>query len=294
MEQCLNRAGLNAIILKIICVLLSLHPTSALPQTAVDGAINGSVIDPAGAVIPGATLQAKDLATGLTIQTTSGPDGEFLIPRVPTGEYQLTVASRWFKPLILNHIAVELGSSTELHLKLQLAFATTEITVTAPDQPTATALSSTITHTEIDSLPVNARRWQTFTLLTPTVNSHDSLLSFRGLPSTQNNTQIDGANDNQSFGAVPRGTSTPEPESEDEGETGGANRNAGSRRRSGAAYTFSPEAVREFRVSGQNYSALYGHAVGGVVTTVSKSGTNILHGTGFYFFRTSALAATNP
>ncbi len=294
MEQCLNRAGLNAIILKIICVLLSLHPASALAQTAVDGAINGSVIDPTGAVIPGATLQAKDLATGLAIQTASGPDGEFQIPRVPTGEYQLTVAARWFKPLILNHIAVELGSSTELHLKLQLAFATTEITVTAPDQPTATAISSTITPTEIDSLPVNARRWQTFTLLTPTVNSDDSLLSFRGLPPTQNNTQTDGANDNQSFGAVPRGTSPPEPESEDDGETGGANRNAGSRRRSGAAYTFSPEAVREFRVSGQNYSALYGHAAGGVVTTVSKSGTNTSHGTGFYLFRTSALAAINP
>ena len=60
------------------------------------------------------------------------------------------------------------------------------------------------------------------------------------------------------------------------------------------AYTFSQEAVREFRVSGQNYSALYGHAAGGIITTVSKSGTNDLHGTGFYLFRTSALAATNP
>jgi hypothetical protein len=60
------------------------------------------------------------------------------------------------------------------------------------------------------------------------------------------------------------------------------------------AYTFSQEAVREFRVSGQNYSALYGHAAGGIITTVSKSGTNTLHGTGFYLLRTSALAATNP
>jgi hypothetical protein len=60
------------------------------------------------------------------------------------------------------------------------------------------------------------------------------------------------------------------------------------------AYTFSQEAVREFRVSGQNYSALYGHAAGGIITTVSKSGTNELHGTGFYLARTSALAATNP
>src|SRR5580698_11463428 len=65
-------------------------------------------------------------------------------------------------------------------------------------------------------------------------------------------------------------------------------------RHAGAAYTFAQEAVREFRVSGQNYSALYGHAAGGIITTVSKSGTNTVHGSGFYLVRTSALAATNP
>jgi Carboxypeptidase regulatory-like domain len=295
MERCLNRAGLNAIILKIVFALLTLHPSDALAQTAVDGAITGIVIDPTGAAITGATLQAKDLATGLAIQTTSGRDGEFLIPRLPTGEYQITISARWFKPLILNQIAVELGSSIQLNLKLQLASATTEINITEPDQPSTTAVASTITNTEIDSLPVNGLRWQTFALLTPTVNPDAAgLLSFRGAAVTQNSTSIDGSNDDQSFGAVPRGTATPEPQGEDNAETGGANRNAGSRRRTGAAFTFSQEAVREFRVSGQNYSALYGHAAGGVVTTVSKSGTNTLHGTGFYLFRTSALAAVNP
>jgi len=291
MERCLNRAGLNAIILKIVCVLLSLHPASALAQTAVDGALAGQITDPTGAAIAGATLQAKDLSTGLTTQTTSGPDGEFLIPRLPPGDYQVTVSARWFKPLILNHIAIELGSSTTLPLRLQLAIATTEITVTDPGQPN----TNTITSAEIDALPITARRWQTFALLTPTANSDpDGLLSFQGLAITQNSTQIDGASDDQSFGAVPRGTSTPEPENEDNVEIGGANRDAGSRSRSGAAFTFSTEAVREFRVTGRNYSALYGHAAGGVVTTVAKSGTNILHGSAFYFARTSALAATNP
>ncbi len=137
---------------------------------------------------------------------------------------------------------------------------------------------------------MNGRRWQTFALLTPTANpdpEEGNLLSFRGLSPTQNSTRIDGADDDQSFGAVPRGTASIIDET-------GANRNAGSRRHSGAAYTFSQTAVHEFRVSGQNYSALYGHAAGGVVTTVSKSGTNALHGTGLYLFRTSALSATNP
>ncbi len=291
MEQCLNRAGLNAIILKIICVLLSLPLASALAQTAVDGALTGQLTDPNGAAISGATLQAKDLSTNLTTQTNSNPDGEFLIPRLPTGDYEVTISARWFKPLILNHIAIELGTSTNLPIHLQLATTTTEITVTEPNQPT----TNTITPTEIDSLPISGRRWQTFTLLTPTANPDpDGLLSFQGAAVTQNSTQIDGTSDDQSFGAVPRGTSTPEPEAEENTEFGGANRNAGSRRRTGSTFTFSPEAVQEFRVSGQNYSALYGHAAGGVVTTVAKSGTNTLHGSAFYLFRTSALAATNP
>lgn len=83
MQSCLNRAGLGAILLKIVCALLTLHPSGASAQTAVDGALNGIVIEPAGTPISGATLQAKDLATSLTIQTTSGPDGQFLFPRLP-------------------------------------------------------------------------------------------------------------------------------------------------------------------------------------------------------------------
>jgi hypothetical protein len=289
MLSSLNRAALGAILLKIVCAVLILHPAVANAQTAVDGALNGIIVDPTGAAIAGATLQAKDLATDLTIQTTSDPDGQFLLPRLPPGEYQLTTRARWFKPLIMNHIVVELGASTRLNIKLQLALETTTVNVTEPEDPS----SGTITEAEINSLPVNGRNWQTFALLTPTANPDDQLLSFRGQSSTQNSTSIDGASDDQSFAARPRGTSDTA-ENEEDSEPGGASRSAGSRSRSGAAYTFSQEAVREFRVSGQNYSALYGHAAGGVVTTVSKSGTNILHGTGFYFFRTSALAATNP
>ncbi|HTD95989.1 MAG TPA: TonB-dependent receptor, partial [Edaphobacter sp.] len=116
----------------------------------------------------------------------------------------------------------------------------------------------------------------------------DGLLSFRGLAETQNSSRIDGGDDDQSFGSVPRGTG-----GERMGRAGPIG-GGGYGRRSGSAYTFSQEAVREFRVSGQNYSALYGHAAGGIVTTVSKSGTNELHGTGFYLIRESALGATNP
>jgi hypothetical protein len=170
------------------------------------------------------------------------------------------------------------------------------------EDASSAAVASTVTEGEIDLLPV----WQTFALLTPTVNADpegDGLLSFRGAASTQNSSRIDGGDGDQSFGSVPRGTGGDGgAELEDAAETGSsgrvsvsaANGGGGFGRHAGMAYTFSQEAVREFRVSGQNYSALYGHAAGGIVTTVSKSGTNHLHGTRFYLLRASALGATNP
>ncbi len=128
---------------------------------------------------------------------------------------------------------------------------------------------------EIERLPVNGRRWQTFALLAPVVNADatgDDLLSFRGMAATQNSTRMDGASDDQSFGAVPRGAGGDgerrrrmRRRRDQRCDGAGAAIGGGTGRQRGADFTFSQEAVREFRVSGQNYSALYGHGVGGVI-----------------------------
>jgi hypothetical protein len=220
-----------------------------------------------------------------------------------------------FAGLTLEPVVVEVGGVTSVEARMRVGGVATSVTVKAEpigeaavgvDELSSAAVGSVVTPDEIERLPVNGRRWQTFALLMPTVNSDpegDGLLSFRGVASTQNSSRIDGGDDDQSFGSVPRGTGIESgAEVEDAAEVGVVSRitvgsaagGGGYGRHSGMAYTFSQEAVREFRVSGQNYSALYGHAAGGIVTTVSKSGTNDLHGTGFYLFRTSALAATNP
>ncbi len=101
----------------------------------------------------------------------------------------------------------------------------------------------------------------------------------------------------QSFNAVPRGTASEvreEDSDEQQREPNGVGLNAGARRRSGMSYVFSQEAVREFRVSSQNETALYGHGSGGIVTTITRGGTNDLHGAVFYNIRDAAWAATNP
>jgi hypothetical protein len=313
MLSCFGRARLSAAALQIVwalllgCVALC---TGGLAggQTSVDGAISGFVVDASGAALAGAVVRARGVSTGLESDATADGKGEFLVARLPAGEYVVTVEYARFDRLIINGVGVEAGTVASLEARMRVGGVATSVTVTAvADRPAAASLAylssaavaSTITAEEIERLPVNGRRWQTFTLLTPTANSDpegDGLLSFRGIASTQNSTLIDGADDDQSFGSAPRGTGSEDEEDESarSSNLGRADGGGGYGRHSGMAYTFSQEAVREFRVSGQNYSALYGHAAGGIITTVSKSGTNAVHGTGFYLIRDSMLDAANP
>jgi hypothetical protein len=312
-------AEFSAVVRKLICTCLFLLAAIADPcasaQTAVDGAITGFVVDSNGAAVAGATVQVQNTATGATTHITTEGKGEFTLPHLPAGEYLVTVENALFAPLTLQPVTVEVGGVTSIDAHLRVGPVTTSIDVQAEPNPavsvtvddlSSTAVGSVVTRDEIDGLPVNGRRWQTFAQLMPSVNEDsegDGLLSFRGIDSTQNSTSVDGANNDQSFASVPSGTGIESgAEAEDAAETGATARvhissasgGGGYGRHSGMAYTFSQEAVREFRVSSQNYSALYGHAAGGIITTVSKSGTDNLHGTAFYLLRTSALSAADP
>ena len=321
MSSCQRRAQSGAVVRKIVracllwCCAAATVTMCAWGQTAVDGAISGFVVDAGGAALVGAVVQVQNVADGTMSRVTTESKGEFLVAHLPAGEYQVEVAYTLFARLALEPVIVEVGGVTSVEARMRVGGTATSVTVRAePDLPASVgvddlspaAVSSVVTPEEIERLPVNGRRWQTFALMMPGVNvdpEGDGLLSFRGMASTENSSRIDGGDDDQSFGSVPRGTGIESGEEvEDAAEVGVSSRiNVGSAsggggygRHSGMAYTFSQEAVREFRVSGQNYSALYGHAAGGIITTVSKSGTNDLHGTGFYLLRTSALAAANP
>jgi hypothetical protein len=321
MSFCRGRAKFGAVVRKIVracllwCCAAATVEACAWGQTAVDGAISGFVVDAGGAALVGAVVQVQNVADGTMNHATTEGKGEFLVAHLPAGEYQVDVEYALFAHLTLQPVIVEVGGVTSVEARMRVGGVATSVTVKAePDSPvsvgvddlSSAAVSSVITPDEIERLPVNGRRWQTFALLMPGVNvdpEGDGLLSFRGVASTQNSSRIDGGDDDQSFGSVPRGTGIESGEEvEDAAEAGVSNRisvgsasgGGGYGRHAGMAYTFSQEAVREFRVSGQNYSALYGHAAGGIITTVSKSGTNSLHGTGFYLLRTSALAAANP
>ena len=301
----------------LIAFTLTIFTRCAGAQTAVDGAVSGFIGDVGGVALVGAAIEAENIATGASSTAKTGSQGEFLVTGLAAGVYRVRVEYERFATITLQPVTVEVGGVTAVQARLRVGAVATSVTVSATpdaavsatvDELSSAVVSSVITPGELERLPDNGRRWQSFALLTPTVHADpqgDGLLSFRGVASTQNSSRIDGGDDDQSFGGVPRGTGVVSGEEIEDaaesgasvsGRTGGGSSSVGGGygRHAGAAYTFSQEAVREFRVSGQNYTALYGHAAGGIITTVSKSGTDQLHGTGFYLVRSSALGATNP
>jgi hypothetical protein len=297
-----------------LALMLTIAITGALAQVPVEGVIRGVASNQAAAAVAGAVVEASDRSRGLRFTSISDVRGGFMLAHLPAGEYAVKIGAPGFATLTLDHVTVEAGGVSELALELKVAGVREMVTVTDDsdagivevEQASGSAVSGVVGSRDIDTLPVNGRRWQSFALLAPASNAgnadeNTALVSFRGLAATQNSTAIDGVDDDDSFHAVARGAGSAsdndrmsEAQSETGIEAGGARRDAASWRRSGAAYTFSQEAVREFRVSTQNYSAMYGHGAGGVIATISKSGTNALHGSGFYMARTSAWDAANP
>ncbi len=277
-------------------------------QDSTTGAMRGRVEDPTGAVLAHAEVVLADIATGRRLTVTTAADGTFTAIALPPGAYATHIRVSGFSPRTLSAVTVEIGAVTDLHSVILPIGASEVVTVTAsPEDAAISAQTNLLSGNEIDNLPLDGRRWQSFARLTPQAGPIDTaldLLSFRGLASTQNSTHLDGLSNDQSYAASPRGagqTSGREVEDEAEGASSGdpaADRGysagSGSGRRPGMEYTIPEAAVREFRVTGQNDSALFGHAAGGTVSTVTRSGTDELHGRLSFLARSSAFAAADP
>jgi hypothetical protein len=249
---------------------------AAFAQSATTGAIGGVVTDSGGALLPGATITVTEVDTGATRTVKSNASGEYRVDLLHPAIYSATFTADGFETYQENSITVTVGSLSAVSPSLKVGSVTNrvEVTDTAPLMHTQDdAISTTIDQAAIDNLPINGRRWSDFTRLTPGVVSNLSgfgLLSFRGISYLLNNNTVDGADDNQAYYSEGRG-------------------------RTRTAYTVSPVAVQEFQVNTSNYSAQYGRAAGGVINTVTKSGTNQFHGELFFYDRDLDLGgAANP
>jgi hypothetical protein len=250
--------------------LLGLTSTSQA-QTIAGGQIVGVVQDPTGAVIPGAQVVVRNVATGTERTLTTSEVGRYQALNLRSGEYEVTVEQTGFATMRHTGIVLEVGSTATVNITLQVA-ATAEIITVMEDaaivEPDRIAYTITVSQAAVENLPINGRRWENFVLLTPTVQPDGDfgLVSYRGISGLYNNNMVDGADNNQAFFSEARG-------------------------RTRTSYTVSQAAIKEFQVGTSNFSSEFGRAAGGTVNAVTKSGGNALHGEAFYFIRDDAFNA---
>ena len=263
-------------IVNLACVLFLVLTISAIAfgQGTVTGAIGGVVTNPNKEVVPGATITVLNTGTNKEDNGTADDQGSFRIGNLQPGNYTVTINGSGFSPFTQNNVVVEVGRVTELNAALSIGpvSGTVEVTSEAPVINTAQPdFASNINQTSINELPINGRRASNFVLLTPGVvpDGNFGLISFRGISGLLNNNTVDGGDNNNAFYAEERG-------------------------RTRISYVVSQAAIREFQVNTSNYSSEYGRAAGGVVNTVTQSGSNSFHGSLFYYLRDNKLGATNP
>ncbi len=243
-------------------------------QTAVDGAIGGTVLDNSGAVVAGAQILVQNTGTNAQQSVVTDSSGYYRVLHLQPGSYNVTISDAGFATYRSTQLTVQVGVLTDVsaHLGVGASAQTVEVTGDAPlVNTTSPDFAGVVDQLPLHNLPQNNYRWSSFALMMPGVVNDSNgygLLSFRGQSTLLNNVTIDGTDDNQAYFSEERG-------------------------RTRAGYSTIKAAVQEFQVNTSNYSVEYGRSAGGIVNSVTKSGTNRLHGEGYYYDRDSAWAAQN-
>ncbi|HET9838976.1 MAG TPA: carboxypeptidase regulatory-like domain-containing protein [Candidatus Angelobacter sp.] len=262
---------------KLVLIALLILSCSALiyAQSTTDGAIGGTVYDSTGAVVANAKVTVHNAGTNAEQSVTSDASGYYRVTGLQPGSYTVTVDGSGLATYKAQQVIVSVGSVTDVSPRLGVAGTseTVEVTAEVPQiNTTSPEFAPTLNQTAIANLPINGGRWSSFALLTPGVVSNSSgfgLLSFRGISTLLNNNTVDGADNNQAFFSEERG-------------------------RTRAGYSTPKAAIEEFQVNTSNYSSEYGRAAGGVINTVTKSGTNAIHGEAYFYDRDNNWGAINP
>lgn len=258
----------SSLTMTICCLLVA--STLAAAQ-GVRGTISGTVTDPAGAVVPGATVKLVDVAKQAEVRTVvTNESGSYQFLELEPATYTVTVSATSFSDATLTDVKVEPNRNVRLDVLLSVAGTSETVEVTAGDvlldRETAT-LGTTVENKRVEGLPLNGRNVLNLALLQPGVapagGGFGNGLGIRvnGQRGVENNITLDGSNNNE----VAVG-----------GTTGRTPR---------------PDAIQEFRLLTSNYEAEFGRNTGSVINLVTKSGTNEYHGNVRVFYRPTFLSA---
>jgi hypothetical protein len=273
-----------ALLVSIILSLCLLWTNHAYAQGAA-ATLTGTVSDRSGAVIPKAEISAKNAATGVVRGGETNSAGLYTVPGLPPGNYAVSVTAAGFSTAVRTNITLTVGAQQVLDFTMQVGQVsqTVEVTEEAPNVELASStISGSVDQRSIVELPLNGRSWSDLATLQPGVSSIKTLpnvtnpdrigrglgnqLTITGARPQQNNYLINGISMNDYTNGAP-------------GSMLGGN--------------LGVDAIQEFSVLTTNYSAANGRTSGGVISAVTKSGTNTFHGNAYEFLRNSALDARN-
>src|SRR2546425_329459 len=258
-------------VINLICsflILIALGITAAIAQTGSSN-ITGSVRDVNGAVVPGATVTAKNEATGVTSTQTTTDSGLYAFSSLPVGKYTITVEKQGFKTLQKINNVLEVGIPLTVDIALEVGQVSETVTVQSGLEQLQTAnatIGNVVEQKAIEALPLNGRNPLTLLLLEPGVVQRSaggagSGVHVNGARDRAYNVTIDGIETNES--------SVPNP---------GSN-----------LYPINPDNVQEIKVTTNNATAEEGRNSGASISVATRSGTSEFHGTGFFFLRNEAL-----
>ncbi len=255
---------------------LAMAVSISLGQAATSSSdLSGTVADPNGAVVAGATVTARNAATGFSRNVTTSTDGSYTFIGLPPGDYEITAEAPTFKKTVISPVRLTVGQVAQLPIKMEIGGADVTVNVSGDSveliEPGRTSLSNTIDQQRVENLPINERSATGFALTLSTVGRDNgrpigpaptSGLNIGGQRGRSTQVNVDGADfTDNSINA--------------------------------ARSTVSMEAVQEYQINTNSYTAEFGRATGGVVNVVTKRGTNSFSGNVFGFIRDKSIQATN-
>ena len=267
-----------------VCTVLVVLLSSALltaQNVVLTGALSGRVTDPSGAVLPGASVGVRNLATGVNQSADTNHAGLYLFPALMPGAYSVTAGLTGFRNVQVL-VQVRVGNTTSQNFNLQVGASadTVKIMGTAPLlRPAESSASTVLERSFIEELPLNGRRYTDFTVLTPNTayDGDTGLVSIAGQQGGEDSGYANG-NGSNAFTV--------------DGSNATSNYFADIIGRYRIPYLYGEDAIQEFQVSVSPYSAVYGGGAG-FVNAVTRSGSNAFHGSAFYYNRNSATGAND-
>jgi len=255
-----------------LLVILAIAPVASSQTQITTGTIQGTVTDANGAIMPGANVEIKNLDTNLSKTLSTDEGGRFVALALPPGKYSVTVSKTGFATAVAERLDLTVGQALNLPVAMKVSGVEERVTISAAPvvDTVKTESSTTINETAVNTTPILGRKFEDLLTLTPGVSvvqgPDGDEITFAGQRGVFNNVSFDGGDYNNGFF----------------GEQLGGQR---------AAIDIPLDAVKEFQVIATGATAEFGRSAGGIINVISKSGTNDVHGSLFYFQRLEALTA---